>query len=67
MAVEFVANTSGAAEVQGKTYHFSVGITRFSADHPVVKACPLYFDRVGGAAPVVEVATAKPGEVRGDK
>ena len=66
MAVEYVANTSGSAEVQGVTYTFHEGITRFSADHPVVRACPLFFDRDGvEPTPTVEAATANPGQLRG--
>ena len=64
MAVEYVANTSGSAEVNGVTYTFHEGITRFSADHPVIRACPLFFDR-DGVAPDVEAATANPGQLRG--
>jgi len=66
MAATFVANTSGSAEVQGVTYTFNVGISRFAADHPLVRACPLFFDPVDGEpAPAVEAATANPGELRG--
>jgi len=67
MAAMFVANTSGSAEVGGVTYNFHEGITRFAADSPVVKACPLFFDRDGPSvsAPDVEAATANPGELRG--
>ena len=67
MAITYVANTSGSAEVEGQTYTFHEGVTRFAADHPVVKACPLFFDREGVQTPAVEQATAAPGERRGDK
>jgi hypothetical protein len=67
MAVEYVANTSGSAEVKGVSYTFHEGITRFAADHPLIKACPLFFDRADGGTPDVEQATAAPGEKRGDK
>jgi hypothetical protein len=61
----FVANTSGSAEVNGVSYTFHEGITRFAGDSPVVTACPLFFDPVD-PAPVVEQATAAPGEKRGE-
>ena len=67
MATVYIANTSGTAEVQGVTYDFHEGIDRFAADHPLVKACPLFFTRDPSAAPEVEQATAAPGEKRGDK
>ncbi len=64
-AAMYVANTSGAAEVDGVEYSFNVGISRFAGDHPLVKACPLFFEPVDGEpAPVVEAATQAPGEKR---
>ena len=65
MAAMFVANTSGSVTVDGVEYPFHEGITRLAGDSPVVKACPLYFDRDGSVAPDVEAATAAPGELRG--
>ena len=68
MAKWYIAITSGSAEINGKEYDFNTGVTRLAADHPLVKACPLYFEPVDDGAPeVVEKATAAPGERRGDK
>ena len=65
----YVANTSGAAEIDGVEYQFNVGVTHLRKGHPLLEACPTYFDLVGGAEaePEVEQATAAPGERRGDK
>jgi hypothetical protein len=38
---------------------------RYGGNHPLVKLAPNYFDAEGVASPVIESATAAPGEVRG--
>ena len=70
----YVANTSGSAEVDGVEYQFNIGLTNLRTGHPLLTACPAYFDLVGadGAAdteaatqaPDVEQATSGPGEKR---
>jgi len=71
MAKYYIATTSGSASIDGKEYDFNMGITRVAADHPLVKACPLYFEPIDDGSravvPDVEQATAAPGERRGDK
>lgn len=65
MAKWYVATTSGSAEIDGKEYSFNTGVTRLTADHPLVKNCPLYFEPVDDGVPDVEQATQAPGEKRG--
>jgi hypothetical protein len=40
---------------------------RFAADHPMVKQNPQYFQPIQVDGPAVEMATAAPGEERGDE
>lgn len=61
------ANTSGACEVGGTEYQFRSG-ELFAPDHPLIKACPDYFEPAEDAVrPASEAATAGPGEVRGEE
>jgi hypothetical protein len=69
----FVANTSGAIDVDGESMTFTKGVTRVAnagVGAKILKAVPDYFDAVddrvhyGGG---VEQATAAPGEKRGEE
>lgn len=40
----YIANTSGAAEVDGVEFDFVQGETRLREGHPLLKACPKYFE-----------------------
>lgn len=65
------ANTSFNATVDGVAIAIHEGET-IDADHPIVRRYPQYFDsvavihRTSRSEPIVEQATAAPGEKRGD-
>jgi hypothetical protein len=64
----FVATESGCAEIDGTDHPFKKGVTHVRAGHPLLSACPDYFepaeDRV---AYDVEDTTAEPGKRRGSR
>lgn len=62
----YIANTSGFANVKGTEYSFRKGITRVREGHPLLKACPLFFEPADKDIEYdVEQATAAPAERRG--
>jgi hypothetical protein len=62
----YIAITSGSAEIKGETFTFQAGVTRVRAGHPLLKACPDYFQPDAGSVTYeVESASAAPGEKRG--
>lgn len=42
----YVARTSGTTEVDGQSFVFITGVTRVREGHPVLKACPDYFEPI---------------------
>lgn len=59
-----VATTSGYFGVNGESIAVVEGET-FRSDDPVVKKYPQFFKAARAAEPVIEYATAAPGEKRG--
>jgi hypothetical protein len=63
----FVANQTGVTNVGGSMFQFRSGVTHVTADDPAYKAHPELFNPAEDSArPVVEQATAAPGEARGE-
>jgi len=60
-----VATVDRDEVVNGETVKLRAGVTRLSADHPLVRAKPELF-KSASRRPAVEAATAAPGEKRGD-
>jgi hypothetical protein len=65
----YIATETGVtAPINGVEYAFQKGVTRVRAGHPLLTACPNYFEPdVSSVTYDVEQATAAPGERRGDK
>ncbi len=64
----YVATDTGVAEIKGVPFPFYAGVTRVRGDHPLVKACPLFFEPITDHLHYeTESATAAPGEKRGAK
>lgn len=64
----YVANATGVTSVDGAMFQFRSGVTHVSSDDPAYKAHPDLFSPVADKArPVIESATAAPGEKRGEK
>lgn len=64
----FIAKESGSAEIAGQPYNFVKGVTRVRAGHPLLKACPDYFEQADTSIHYdLEKATAGPGEDRGGR
>jgi hypothetical protein len=42
----YIANETGVTEIGGVAYTFAAGVTRVRAGHPLLKACPKYFEPV---------------------
>lgn len=62
----YVANATGVTTVDGAMFQFRSGVTHVSSDDPAYKAHPDLFSAVADKArPVIEQATAAPGEKRG--
>lgn len=61
----FVATETGTAVVRGEEYPFKRGVTHVRVGHPILKACPQYFQPAEERVDYdVEAATAGPGEKR---
>jgi hypothetical protein len=64
--VTYVATESGVSNIDGSMFQFSRGVTHVTGDHPAYKKHPELFTKAEDTArPVVEQATAAPGEERG--
>lgn len=62
----YIATDSGSAEIKGETLVFSKGATLVREGHPLLKACPDFFELASDHVHYdVEQATAAPGEKRG--
>jgi hypothetical protein len=67
-AAIYVANATGVTTVDGEMFQFRSGVTHVTGDDPAYKAHPDLFSAVADKArPVIEKATAAPGEKRGEK
>jgi hypothetical protein len=64
--VTYVATQSGVSNIDGAMFQFSRGVTHVTDDHPAYKKHPELFTKAEDRArPVIEQATAAPGEERG--
>jgi hypothetical protein len=71
----YVANTSfvasfpdGGVDEKGNPTFYNLAAKtgqKFRGGHQLVKLAPNYFDSDDGSSPVIEAATAAPGELRG--
>lgn len=68
----YIATGTGVSVVDGKEYHFTAGVTRVGAGHPLLKVAGVFFATDDGVdyevasvkVTPVEQATAGPGETR---
>ena len=62
-----VAKATGVwTSPDGNEYWAHAGRTRISADHPFARATPDWWEEITSDFPMVEQATAGPGELRGE-
>jgi hypothetical protein len=53
----YVANTTGFVALPGgEEFFFRQGVTKVRADHPVMRACPKYFEPLDASDGVIDYA-----------
>lgn len=60
-----VARETGVITLDGTPYSIQAGITRVHEDNPLVKAAEHLWEPARSSYPLLEQATAAPGEQRG--